>query len=224
MIDRCENKNHKYYNNYGGRGITVCTEWHDIEAFYKWALLNGYTENLTIDRKNNDGNYSPENCRWVTMKVQNNNRRDNKVIKYNGETKTLKQWSEILGINYKLLSFRLCHGWTVKKAFETVENPRLIFIDYNGERRNISQWSKAIGLSIETIRKRYKQGLSAGKILEKQQPKYGYKGVYLNKATHKFMARIIMNGKKKHLGYFDTAEEAHNAYCEAENRLKETVV
>lgn len=84
LIERCENPKCKAYKYYGGRGISVCAEWkNDYQAFYKWAVENGYSEEilpngknkLTIDRINNDGNYEPSNCRWVTMAVQNKNKR-----------------------------------------------------------------------------------------------------------------------------------------------------
>jgi len=116
MLDRCENKNNHAYERYGGRGISVCQEWHDIESFYAWALSNGYTENLTIDRIDNNGNYEPSNCRWATRKEQNNNTSNNRLIEYNGEIKTIAQWSEILGIKHTTLSKRLIDGWSAEKA------------------------------------------------------------------------------------------------------------
>ena len=73
---RCYNKYDKAYPNYGGRGILLCDEWLDFKAFYNWSIHNGYQEDLTIDRINNDGNYEPNNCRWVDMKTQSRNRRN----------------------------------------------------------------------------------------------------------------------------------------------------
>jgi hypothetical protein len=72
---RCNNSNHKQYKDWGGRGISYCKEWELFLNFYNWAMSNGYEEGLQIDRINNDGNYEPNNCRWVTSKVNMNNRR-----------------------------------------------------------------------------------------------------------------------------------------------------
>jgi len=92
MKDRCLNSNSKYWGKYGSRGITVYPEWvKDYMAFHSWALSNGYNDNLTLDRINNDGNYEPENCRWVSYAVQENNRGNNVLFKVDGKTYTLAQ-------------------------------------------------------------------------------------------------------------------------------------
>ena len=118
MKKRCENPNYKWYANYGGRGIRVCDEWQKFEPFYEWATSNGYAENLTIDRIDVNGNYEPNNCRWVDMTTQSNNKRTNRNITFNNETHTMKEWSEILGIKYSTLESRLNkHKWSVEKAF-----------------------------------------------------------------------------------------------------------
>ena len=108
-----------HYKNYSGRGIKICEEWEVFENFYKWSIDNGYTDKLTIDRINTDGNYEPSNCRWVDMKTQNNNRRNNYLITYNNETHTMTEWNNILGFTTGLLKNRLNRGWSIQKAFTT---------------------------------------------------------------------------------------------------------
>lgn len=117
VISRCENPNHNRFPDYGGRGITVCGEWHDYLTFKRWAISNGYAEGLTIDRVENDKEYSPNNCRWVDRITQQNNMRTNVVIVYNGESHTLAEWSRIFNIRYGTLVTRYNRGWTVERLF-----------------------------------------------------------------------------------------------------------
>jgi hypothetical protein len=114
--ERCYNKKHPHYHRYGGRGIILCSEWHDYPVFYNWALSHGYDDNLTIDRKNNDEGYSPDNCRWADKKGQNRNLSNNVFITVNGITKLLVEWSEETGINASTIRGRIRHGWSAKKA------------------------------------------------------------------------------------------------------------
>lgn len=116
MHERCKYKKHMYYKDYGGRGITICSEWEEYLPFAKWARNNGYADNLTIDRIDVNGNYEPSNCRWVTMKEQHNNKRNNRIILYHGETYTLTQLAEKAGINKTTLKERLNLGWSIEDA------------------------------------------------------------------------------------------------------------
>ena len=126
MKNRCNNPNEPRYSDYGGRGITVCQEWlDDFMNFYNWAMENGYSDELSIDRINNDKGYSPDNCRWSTKKEQANNTRTSHNITYKGQTKTLTEWSEILGLSFHLLSNRINkYGWSIERAFETPKSNR----------------------------------------------------------------------------------------------------
>ena len=90
LKQRCINPNSQAYKNYGGRGISVCDDWRDsFPSFYDWSMKNGYKEGLSIDRIDNNGNYCPENCRWVDKRTQANNTRTNHYLTYLGQTKTL---------------------------------------------------------------------------------------------------------------------------------------
>jgi transcription elongation factor Elf1 len=127
MRQRCENQTDKSYKNYGGRGIRVCERWHKFENFLE--DMGPRPRGRSIDRIDNDGDYTPDNCRWAASSAQNNNRRDNNYIFFRGQKKTLSQWAFALGINYHSLSSRLHKlGWTVERAFTTpVCGKRLTF-------------------------------------------------------------------------------------------------
>lgn len=117
MRSRCLNPNNKNYKHYGARGISVCKEWENFMSFKTWAISNGFSENLTIDRIDNDGDYCPQNCRWITQKEQMRNTRSNHLLTYNGQTKTIAEWSEITGIKYHTLKRRINqYGYSVEKA------------------------------------------------------------------------------------------------------------
>lgn len=112
MRRRCYLKSEREYERYGGRGIKVCEEWkNDFIPFMEWALSNGYDEKLTLDRIDTNGDYEPNNCRWVSRKEQNNNKSDNVKLTLNGVTRNMVEWSEITGINYQTLQGRVRRGW-----------------------------------------------------------------------------------------------------------------
>ena len=168
MKQRCYNENCPSYDRYGGRGITVCDEWrgrYGFHHFYDWSMENGYTDELSIDRIDNDGNYSPKNCRWVDRFVQNNNFSRNRNYTYNGETHSLSVWGRIRpnGLNYETLRSRLRDGWSVEKAFSEPYHTRekdtegnQITID--GETHNISTWCKITCIDKCTFYRRINRG------------------------------------------------------------------
>jgi hypothetical protein len=117
IIRRCECNIKKETKGYKDRGITVCFEWHDFNNFKNWALNNGYEDNLTIDRINNDGNYVPENCRFTDMITQSNNKRNNHRITHNGITKTLTEWSRYYGISTSTITGRIKRNWSKEDLF-----------------------------------------------------------------------------------------------------------
>ena len=158
MIERCHNPNNRNYKNYGSRGIIVCNEWRlDFTAFQTWALANGYQDDLTIDRKENDGPYSPQNCRWISLKEQQNHKRDNRLLTFNGETHNITEWAKITGINRGTISSRLDLGWSAEKIFSAKPQKKIIII-FNGESHSISEWSRITGINIQTIHSRLKRG------------------------------------------------------------------
>ena len=124
MKTRCYYPQSKDYKNYGGRGIKICDEWLNYDNFRNWSISTGYQEGLTIDRIDNDRNYEPSNCKWITMKEQQRNKRNNRIITYNGKSLTLVEWGEIYNINPDRIGARLKNGWSVEDALsKEVKSP-----------------------------------------------------------------------------------------------------
>ncbi len=118
MKDRCLNPKCKRYSLYGGLGIGVCSRWYKFENFLE--DMGECPVGLTLERKDNNGNYSPENCIWATWTTQNNNKRNNKNYTFEGKTLTIKQWSEVTGINKKTLGSRiLLYHWSIERTLTT---------------------------------------------------------------------------------------------------------
>jgi len=117
---RCYDSTSKHYKNYGLRGIRICDEWigdDGLDNFRKWAFESGYHKGLTIDRIDNSKNYSPDNCRWVDMKTQSNNKRNNVYLELNGRTQTLTQWCEEYNVPFARTEARLMKmGWSLEEA------------------------------------------------------------------------------------------------------------
>ena len=119
MKARCYYEKSINYSDYGGRGIKVCEEWkNSFLAFREWALANGYTDNLTLDRIDVNGNYEPSNCRWATRKEQDRNKRNNIFITMDGETKSLPEWCEIKGVPYARTQKRYRKGYPLDIVFK----------------------------------------------------------------------------------------------------------
>lgn len=153
MISRCCCSTNSRYSDYGGRGINVCDRWREsFEAFLEDMGECPY--GLTIERIDNNGNYSPENCRWATRKEQGRNKRTSRFLTYNGKTMTLIEWSEETNIPVKVIYSRINRcGWSIERAlagYSRNNNPRTI--THNGVTLTIGEWSKRTGLSPQLIR------------------------------------------------------------------------
>ena len=117
MIARCYCQKQSNYQNYGGRGISVCDEWHsNFCSFYEWSMKNGYKEDLTIERIDVNGDYCPDNCKWIPRSEQCNNTRQSHFITIDGKTLTIKQWSKKIGMSDKVIRCRLRYGWNERDA------------------------------------------------------------------------------------------------------------
>ena len=125
MKNRCYNPNACNYNRYGSRGIKICDEWiNDFKAFYDWSISHGYSDNLSIDRIDNNGNYEPSNCRWVDNKTQCRNIRRNVLVEYNGKMITLPEAAEITGIDLGALRSRYRNGDRGERLFRPVRKTK----------------------------------------------------------------------------------------------------
>ena len=114
MKRRCEKSNNRHYERYGARGIRVCSQWHDFKSFEQWALTNGYRDGLSIDRIDNDGDYCPDNCQWITL-PDNTSKSLEQIISVDGVEGNLRAWAALLGVSTSTVSYHLNgHGLSVE--------------------------------------------------------------------------------------------------------------
>ena len=135
MISRCTKKHDPSFQHYGGRGISVCDRWLNFVNFYEDNIA--YEKSgLSLDRIDVNGNYTPDNCRWVTMKVQQNNRRSNALVEHNGESRTISEWADHLGVNYFTMWSRLREGVVSKEIALAHKDSLIAMVNRaNGSRR-----------------------------------------------------------------------------------------
>jgi len=161
--NRCNNKNDP---DYGGRGIKLCKEWEVFENFFKWSNNTGYNKKLELDRKDVNGNYCPKNCRWVTPREQQNNRRNNRIIEIDGEKNTLVEWCRIYKKNYHTVFGRLKKGGNIINALTIASKgkPRKIYMIHE-KSQSLYEWSEEYKVNEGTVRKRMKRGMSLAEAL-----------------------------------------------------------
>ena len=153
IIERCRNPRSPNWKNYGARGITICPEWEEsYQTFKDWALSHGYKDGLTIDRIDNDGDYSPDNCRWVTAAEQARNRRTNRPITIGGETLLASDWARRIGAaSSGIINQRLARGWSLEEACTTPSRPKETPVTINGTTKNVRGWAREIGVDDAAI-------------------------------------------------------------------------
>lgn len=178
MKNRCNNPNDAHFEDYGGRGVRVCEKWngsHDYPNFKEWALKNGYKEGLSLDRIDVNGNYEPDNCRWVTQKVQTRNMRNNINITYNGETHVLYDWAKILNINPNTLYHRIVTlKWSIEEAFENHNTDNYISGLNKANEKNKENYSNKQALILNRI-KELNSSNSPNKIINIIKDEYNIK-------------------------------------------------
>lgn len=169
MINRCSNRNVESYYLYGERGIKVCEEWLNFEGFYQWSMLNGYKENLSIDRKNNDLGYSPENCQWSTVFEQARNRRNTigshekakEIRRLRAHGAKNKDIARICGVSRTTVCDVVANKtWAIGERVR-LKKP-IIYIEHGGEKKMAHEWGKdpRVEVTASTILRRKMQGMS----------------------------------------------------------------
>lgn len=159
MKSRCTDSNHKGYKYYGEKGITICDEWREFKNFKEWALNNGYADDLTLDRIDNSKGYSPDNCRWVSMKHQENHRSNNHIITFLGKSMTVREWEDYFEYPEGAIQNRLDKGWSEDRAIITPYKRRTpAEYTYQGETHTLREWAEITGIKANTLRERIRAG------------------------------------------------------------------
>lgn len=175
MKSRCMDQTHKFYADYGGRGITVCERWQDFRNFIA-DMGKRPTTKHTLERLDNSLGYVPGNCEWATRKQQANNRRSSRVLEFRGERLTASQWAQRLGHNVNDIYRRLNHGWSVEKALMTPIKRYDVSLSVGEESRRLSEWARISGTPTYLIAQRIKRGWDARKAIFSRAERDGFKG------------------------------------------------
>lgn len=172
MKSRCDSSKRKDSKYYHDKGILYCEEWKDYHAFQDWALENGYSDDLTLDRINGNLEYCPENCRWISLEDQQRNRSNCIYFTHNGETKTLAEWSRIFGINRSTLHDRI---YLLGYSFEEAISKQMgyqksnVFVEYEGKKYTLAEFSRFLKCTIQWVWKMNKDGLTGEEMFEKTE-------------------------------------------------------
>jgi hypothetical protein len=178
MLSRCEDSDNPQFKDYGGRGITVCEEWHSYQIFYEWCENNGFEDGLFLDRTDNDLGYSPENCEFVTRVANNNNKRNTVRLTVWGETKTLSEWvlDPRCVVQMRTVKARYHRGWTHEDILSVPVKSRRAYkgkagapaYTLNGETKTLKAWiddERCVVKNYSTVFARIKDGWSLERAL-----------------------------------------------------------
>lgn len=166
-------KTDRSFKYYGERGIKMCDEWRNsFKSFQEWSMANGYSDNLEIDRIDNNKGYSPDNCRWVDRYNQIKNRSVSRMITYNGKTQLASEWAKEIGMNYKTFLQRL-DTLPINEVFEKPIKPHFLILEYDGRKQTIREWGKELEINPSTIQNRISKGMTIEEALTKPIAKKG---------------------------------------------------
>ena len=172
MKSRCNNPDKREAKYYHNKGITYCEEWETYRNFEEWALNNGYSDNLTLDRIDNSKGYNPSNCRWITAAEQQRNKTNNLFFTHNGETKTLTEWSRDTGIDRTTLHDRIFKfGYTFEQALKKDRSkPRnSVLLTYKGQMVSQGELAKLLGVTKTSVSRWRKRGYTVKEMVKKAE-------------------------------------------------------
>src|SRR5699024_878348 len=182
MKSRCYDKKSINYKYYGGRGIRICDEWlESFNKFYQWAIINGYSNELTIDRIDSNKDYTPDNCKWSSKSEQAYNRSMSVKLTLKGRTMHMTEWAEELGIDKKILSWRYRNGWSDEEILTRPRDYKESKLTLNGKTHSMSEWSRITNINRATISARIRDGWSVEDALTKKPNDRAIRITYNNK-------------------------------------------
>lgn len=164
MRARCNNPKSTFYRYYGGRGITVCARWSSFHAF-RADMGPKPSPAHTLDRRDNNKNYEPANCRWATRQEQNLNKRSNHILQFRGTSQPIAVWAQQLQMRPGVILGRVSAGWSTEEALTTRPKPRQRILHFSGQSKSVTEWAKTLGIHRLTLYKRLSGGWSVHRTL-----------------------------------------------------------